>query len=177
VELQTENRKAWFLKPTYGKMSLALLTQTERDKLCANMMVVLNGSTITEMPIFEETKLEKKSSNPIRLRHKRSQNACTEHKRKHQRCPPECPVKRKESRMHPHLEKHIDEDHHPLCVRQHKMDLPNLVSSFHMQQQQQMQQIQRYNQQDTIKNSLKEVEPALSHLISKFLLYENQIEL
>jgi len=78
--------------------------------------------------------------------------------------------------MH-HLEKHVDEDH-PSFVRQHKMELPNLVSSFHLQQQQQMQQqIQRHNQQDAIKNSLKEVEPALSHLISKFLLYENQIEL
>ena len=69
---------------------------SENEQVCASMLLFLKQDCDNEdfnmgskEPEFTNKKTIKKPTK-IKIRHKRCSTACCEHKRKHQRCPPEC---------------------------------------------------------------------------------------
>eukprot|EP00027_Filamoeba_sp_ATCC50430_P007407 CAMPEP_0168554890 /NCGR_PEP_ID=MMETSP0413-20121227/8028_1 /TAXON_ID=136452 /ORGANISM="Filamoeba nolandi, Strain NC-AS-23-1" /LENGTH=249 /DNA_ID=CAMNT_0008585675 /DNA_START=189 /DNA_END=938 /DNA_ORIENTATION=- len=104
-----DEKKAWFQKEQQQPSEPTVLPVSEKEKVCAEMLLSLKQDSDNEdskkepqspkEPEFTDKKTIKKATK-MKIRHKRCSNACSEHKRKHQRCPPECLGRKREEQLH-----------------------------------------------------------------------------
>lgn len=111
-----DEKKAWFQKEQQQPSEVTVPPVSEKEKVCAEMLMFLKQDSSDSEDAKEEPQSPKepeftdkktiKKATKMKIRHKRCSNACSEHKRKHQRCPPECAGRKREEQQHQQAAQH-----------------------------------------------------------------------